>query len=74
MARGVNVRMLDEHLYLCVMMYRINPPHLLWTLAYLAAGRGQSHRALKRMLNQSGQPACNRSRPARTVPGGFATD
>ena len=38
MARDVNVRMLGERLCLCVMMYRINPPHLLWTLYNLAAG------------------------------------
>jgi quinolinate synthase len=51
------------------MMYRINPPHLLWTLDNLAAGRivnrivvrrevkGPAQLALQRMLSQSGQAA-----------------
>ncbi len=68
-ARGVNVQMLGECLCLCVMMYRINPPHLLWTLDNLAAGRivnrivvrrevkGPAQLALQRMLSQSGQAA-----------------
>ncbi|MCH8211556.1 MAG: quinolinate synthase NadA [Planctomycetes bacterium] len=68
-ARGVNVQMLGERLCLCVMMYRINPPHLLWTLDNLAAGRvvnritvrpevkGPARLALQRMLSQSGPPA-----------------
>ena len=68
MARDVNVRMLAERLCLCL-MYRIDPPHRLWTLDNLVAG-GEVNRivverkvkesarlALKRMLNQSGQPA-----------------
>jgi len=68
-ARGVNVQMLGERLCLCVMMYRINPPHLLWTLDNLAAGRvvnritvrrevkGPARLALERMLSQSGPRA-----------------
>ncbi len=65
----MNVRMLGERLCLFVMMYRINPPHLLWTLDNLAAGdevnrivverevKDPARLALLRMLNQSGQPA-----------------
>ena len=68
-ARGVNVQMLGQRLCLCVMMYRINPPHLLWTLDNLAAGRvvnritvrrevkGPARLALQRMLSQSEPPA-----------------
>jgi len=34
--RGVNVRLLSDHLCLCVTMYRINPQHLLWVLDNLS--------------------------------------
>ena len=68
-ARDVNVRMLGERLCQCVMMYRINPPHLLWTLDNLAAGgevnrivverevKDSARLALQRMLHHSGHPA-----------------
>ena len=36
--RGVSVRILSECQCLCTTMYRIDPPHLLWTLDNLAAG------------------------------------
>ena len=61
--------MLGERLCLCVMMYRINPPHLLWTLDNLATGgkvnrivvprevKNSARLTLQRMLNQSGQSA-----------------
>lgn len=34
--RGVNVRLLSDHLCLCVTMYRINTQHLLWALDNLS--------------------------------------
>jgi len=34
--QGVNVRLLSDHLCLCVTMYRINPQHLLWVLDNLS--------------------------------------
>ncbi len=37
--RGVFVRILSECQCLCTTMYRIDPPHLLWTLDNLAQGR-----------------------------------
>lgn len=37
--RGVNVRILSECQCLCTTMYRIDQPHLLWTLDNLAEGR-----------------------------------
>ena len=64
--RGVTVRLLGECLCLCVMMLRINPQHLLWTLDNLArrevVNRIQVHptvkepaqRALARMLTHTG--------------------
>ena len=33
---GVKVRLLSDHLCLCVTMYRINPQHLLWVLDNLS--------------------------------------
>ena len=36
--RGVEVRMLSDCQCLCTTMYRIDPPHLLWTLDRLVAG------------------------------------
>ena len=36
--RGVTVRMLSDCQCLCTTMYRIDPPHLLWTLDNLAEG------------------------------------
>ena len=69
MVGDVNVRMLGERLCLCVMMYRINPRHLLWTLDSLAAGgevngivverevKDWARLAPQRMLDQSHQPA-----------------
>lgn len=65
--RGVNVRSLGERLCLCVMMFRINPQHLLWVLDNLARGevvnrihvhptvREPAKRALERMLTHTGQ-------------------
>jgi quinolinate synthase len=38
-ARGVFVRILSSCQCLCTTMYRIDPPHLLWTLDNLAEGR-----------------------------------
>ena len=38
-ARGVDVVMLSDCQCLCTTMYRIDPPHLLWSLDALAAGR-----------------------------------
>lgn len=38
-ARGVQVRILSDCQCLCTTMYRIDPPHLLWTLDQLADGR-----------------------------------
>ncbi len=38
-ARGVDVRILSDCQCLCTTMYRIDPPHLLWVLDELAAGR-----------------------------------
>ncbi len=38
-ARGVEVRILSDCQCLCTTMYRIDPPHLLWTLDELAGGR-----------------------------------
>jgi len=37
--RGVHVRILSDCQCLCTTMYRIDPPHLLWTLDNLAQGR-----------------------------------
>jgi len=37
--RGVTVRILSDCQCLCTTMYRIDPPHLLWTLDNLAEGR-----------------------------------
>ncbi|MEQ8844138.1 MAG: quinolinate synthase NadA [Phycisphaerales bacterium] len=37
--RGVSVRMLSGCQCLCTTMYRIDEPHLLWTLDHLVAGR-----------------------------------
>ena len=37
--RGVEVRMLSDCQCLCTTMYRIDQPHLLWTLDNLAEGR-----------------------------------
>lgn len=34
--QGINVRLLSDHLCLCVTMYRINPQHLLWALDNLS--------------------------------------
>ena len=65
-SRGVNVRLLGESLCLCVMMFRINQQHLLWTLDNLAQGRVvnrirvhptikvPARRALERMLTDNG--------------------
>ncbi len=65
-ARGVSVRSLGERLCLCVMMFRINPQHLLWTLDNLARGevvnrihvppavKEPAKRALERMLTHTG--------------------
>ena len=67
--RGVTVRLLGERLCLCVMMFRINPQHLLWTLDNLARGevvnrihvhptvKEPAKRALERMLTHTGQAA-----------------
>lgn len=61
--------MLGERLCLCVMMYRINPPHLLEAMNNLGTGgkvnrivvprevKNSARLALQRMLNQSGQLA-----------------
>ncbi|MHC4833522.1 MAG: quinolinate synthase NadA [Planctomycetota bacterium] len=38
-ARGVHVRILSDCQCLCTTMYRIDPPHLLWSLDQLAEGR-----------------------------------
>lgn len=38
-ARGVSVRILSDCQCLCTTMYRIDEPHLLWTLDNLAEGR-----------------------------------
>ena len=65
-SRDVNVRLLGESLCLCVMMFRINQRHLLWTLDNLAQGRvvnrirvhptikEPARRALERMLTDNG--------------------
>jgi quinolinate synthase len=37
-ARNVEVRILSDCQCLCTTMYRIDPPHLLWSLDRLAAG------------------------------------
>ncbi len=37
--RGVEVRILSDCQCLCTTMYRIDPPHLLWVLDNLAAGK-----------------------------------
>jgi quinolinate synthase len=61
-ARGVFVRILSECQCLCTTMYRIDEPHLLWSLDHLAEGRvvnrvhvhsearGPALEALERML------------------------
>ena len=66
--RGVSVRILSECQCLCTTMYRIDPPHLLWTLDHLAAGevvnqvavdprtKQWSRVALDRMLKITGKP------------------
>jgi quinolinate synthase len=38
-ARGVTARILSDCQCLCTTMYRIDMPHLLWTLDHLAAGK-----------------------------------
>ncbi len=64
-ARGVFVRILSACQCLCTTMYRIDPPHLLWTLDNLAEGRvvnqvrvhpearAWARMALERMLRNS---------------------
>ncbi len=64
-ARGVFVRILSSCQCLCTTMYRIDPPHLLWTLDSLAEGRvvnqvrvhpearAWARSALERMLRNS---------------------
>lgn len=66
--RGVRVRILSDCQCLCTTMYRIDEPHLLWTLDHLAAGkvvnkvsvhpeaRGPALLALDRMLSLSAAP------------------
>lgn len=56
----VNVRMLGERLCLCVMMYRINPPHLLWTLDILAARREVNRIVVEREVKDSARLAPQR--------------
>ena len=67
--RGVSVSILSECQCLCTTMYRIDEPHLLWTLDHLAHGkvvnkisvhrdaRGPALQALERMLELSKAPA-----------------
>jgi quinolinate synthase len=66
--RGVRVRILSDCQCLCTTMYRIDPPHLLWSLDRLAEGvvvnevrvhvdaRGDALRALDRMLSLVDRP------------------
>lgn len=73
-SRGVNVRMLSERPCLCVMMFRINAQHLLWTLDHLARDQVVNHIqvppevrhhagvALARMLSHTGH------RPSALIP------
>ncbi|CAN5709494.1 quinolinate synthase NadA [soil metagenome] len=68
-ARGVHARILSDCQCLCTTMYRIDEPHLLWTLDNLAAGkivnqvsvhpeaRALALTALERMLKLSTGPA-----------------
>jgi quinolinate synthase len=68
-ARGVHVRILSDCQCLCTTMFRIDEPHLLWTLDNLAEGRvvnqvsvhedarGPALEALSRMLALSKTPA-----------------
>lgn len=68
-ARGVSVHILSDCQCLCTTMYRIDPPHLLWTLDNLAKGkvvnrvtvhedaRAPALDALNRMLGLSNRPA-----------------
>lgn len=68
-ARGVHVRILSDCQCLCTTMFRIDEPHLLWTLDNLAEGRvvnqvsvhkdarGPALEALHRMLALSKTPA-----------------
>ena len=68
-ASGVQVRILSDCQCLCTTMYRIDEPHLLWTLDHLAHGkvvnkisvhrdaRGPALQALERMLELSKAPA-----------------
>ena len=72
--RGVEVRMLSGCQCLCTTMYRIDMPHLLWTMDNLAAGkvvnqikvhpqvRHWALVALDRMLQLTGSGAPTRSR------------
>ncbi len=74
--RGVQVRMLSECQCLCTTMYRIDMPHLLWTLDNLAEGKVvnqikvasdiQRHAllALNRMLDLVGTGNVHQSAPA----------
>jgi len=41
-ARGVHVRILSDCQCLCTTMYRIDPPHLLWTLDSIAEDRARN--------------------------------
>ncbi len=66
--RGVKVRILSDCQCLCTTMYRIDEPHLLWSLDHLAAGkmvnqvrvhpeaRRQALTALDRMLELTADP------------------
>lgn len=74
--RGVTVRMLSECQCLCTTMYRIDMPHLLWTMDKLAEGKPVNEirvhpqvkqwslTALNRMLSITGKPAA--AQPAGT--------
>jgi quinolinate synthase len=67
-ARGVEVRILSDCQCLCTTMYRIDPPHLLWTLDQLADrrvvnrivvhrdARADAIKALDRMLDLVERP------------------
>jgi quinolinate synthase len=53
--RGVHVRILSDCRCLCTTMYRIDQPHLLWTLDNLAGrfdGRGGGKEGRSRVVNQ----------------------
>jgi quinolinate synthase len=79
-ARDVFVRILSDCQCLCTTMYRIDPPHLLWSLDRIAEGspanivrvhpdaRRDARLALERMLRNSGTAAADSRGPQGNAP------